>query len=252
CKVAIDKTTACRLVITLNKTFFFQAEDGIRDFHVTGVQTCALPISGRPAGAVRRRLAAGGHRLHRPLARGTRRSAVRTPPRLARVAPVGTAGTGSGHRPGDPRPDHLCRLLRLGWRPDLAGDRAIRDRGGRNRTRRDPPRLRPCDPGPGAGCRAGRCRGLPAAAAAAGGADAPREARIRPARHPEPRPHVRGALGDADELYAGAAPRPGHPGRRKDPSGVRALRLLHGDLPDLRPPRRRARRPAWAHLPDEG
>src|SRR5690606_40245533 len=27
--------------------FFFQAEDGIRDFHVTGVQTCALPISTR-------------------------------------------------------------------------------------------------------------------------------------------------------------------------------------------------------------
>src|SRR5690606_41156662 len=25
--------------------FFFQAEDGIRDFHVTGVQTCAHPIS---------------------------------------------------------------------------------------------------------------------------------------------------------------------------------------------------------------
>src|SRR5439155_1971782 len=39
--------------------FFFQAEDGIRDGHVTGVQTCALPIyvtekagvggSGRPS-----------------------------------------------------------------------------------------------------------------------------------------------------------------------------------------------------------
>src|SRR5690606_39356345 len=27
--------------------FFFQAEDGIRDFHVTGVQTCALPISSK-------------------------------------------------------------------------------------------------------------------------------------------------------------------------------------------------------------
>src|SRR5690606_39415990 len=27
--------------------FFFQAEDGIRVFHVTGVQTCALPISWR-------------------------------------------------------------------------------------------------------------------------------------------------------------------------------------------------------------
>src|SRR5215510_15984160 len=25
--------------------FFFQADDGIRDGHVTGVQTCALPIS---------------------------------------------------------------------------------------------------------------------------------------------------------------------------------------------------------------
>src|SRR6266850_223233 len=29
--------------------FFFQAEDGIRDYKVTGVQTCALPIS--PPGA---------------------------------------------------------------------------------------------------------------------------------------------------------------------------------------------------------
>src|SRR2546426_6947506 len=31
--------------------FFFQAEDGIRDYKVTGVQTCALPISGRREGA---------------------------------------------------------------------------------------------------------------------------------------------------------------------------------------------------------
>src|SRR5690606_40095843 len=29
---------------TPRHVFFFQAEDGIRDFHVTGVQTCALPI----------------------------------------------------------------------------------------------------------------------------------------------------------------------------------------------------------------
>src|SRR5438093_13069485 len=27
--------------------FFFQAEDGIRDWSVTGVQTCALPISSK-------------------------------------------------------------------------------------------------------------------------------------------------------------------------------------------------------------
>src|SRR5690606_16338800 len=31
----------------LSHIFFFQAEDGIRDFHVTGVQTCALPIWAR-------------------------------------------------------------------------------------------------------------------------------------------------------------------------------------------------------------
>src|SRR5690606_29473662 len=32
--------------------FFFQAEDGIRDFHVTGVQTCALPILGASLAAM--------------------------------------------------------------------------------------------------------------------------------------------------------------------------------------------------------
>src|SRR5215467_4691894 len=37
--------------------FFFQAEDGIRDYKVTGVQTCALPISscGRRSGRKARR-----------------------------------------------------------------------------------------------------------------------------------------------------------------------------------------------------
>src|SRR3989449_6159788 len=33
----------CRFIVLF---FFFQAEDGIRDVAVTGVQTCALPISG--------------------------------------------------------------------------------------------------------------------------------------------------------------------------------------------------------------
>src|SRR6185503_20304840 len=36
----------CR--IYLDFFFFFQAEDGIRDVAVTGVQTCALPISVAP------------------------------------------------------------------------------------------------------------------------------------------------------------------------------------------------------------
>src|SRR5205807_3813450 len=34
-----------RRKISLTPDFFFQAEDGIRDYKVTGVQTCALPIS---------------------------------------------------------------------------------------------------------------------------------------------------------------------------------------------------------------
>src|SRR5258708_10269129 len=35
-----------RCLVTWILFFFFQAEDGIRDDLVTGVQTCALPISG--------------------------------------------------------------------------------------------------------------------------------------------------------------------------------------------------------------
>src|SRR5436309_6752052 len=37
--------TRCMVLLSYSLFFFFfQAEDGIRDFHVTGVQTCALPI----------------------------------------------------------------------------------------------------------------------------------------------------------------------------------------------------------------
>src|SRR5437773_8037064 len=36
----------CMSVASVCIFFFFQAEDGIRDRDVTGVQTCALPISG--------------------------------------------------------------------------------------------------------------------------------------------------------------------------------------------------------------
>src|SRR2546430_17502151 len=34
-------------VVRYSQFFFFQAEDGIRDLTVTGVQTCALPICGQ-------------------------------------------------------------------------------------------------------------------------------------------------------------------------------------------------------------
>src|SRR5256885_2510102 len=36
----VSGRTACEV----SHFFFFQAEDGIRDYKVTGVQTCALPI----------------------------------------------------------------------------------------------------------------------------------------------------------------------------------------------------------------
>src|SRR2546421_126670 len=60
----------------LSSFFFFQAEDGIRDLIVTGVQTCALPIygerghvqdphRGRPVvGLLRGRVAGGALRAH--------------------------------------------------------------------------------------------------------------------------------------------------------------------------------------------
>src|SRR5690349_15713730 len=44
--------------------FFFQAEDGIRDLYVTGVQTCALPICRRTSGgaiSARARRSAAAH-----------------------------------------------------------------------------------------------------------------------------------------------------------------------------------------------
>src|SRR5260221_10889456 len=60
------------LVRAAEECFFFQAEDGIRDHCVTGVQTCALPICRRPAawsrrggrgtGAGRRRIARADQR----------------------------------------------------------------------------------------------------------------------------------------------------------------------------------------------
>src|SRR5690606_40283602 len=55
--------------------FFFQAEDGIRDFHVTGVQTCALPICApreRGDGITARLACAGARRRVRDRGRRSR------------------------------------------------------------------------------------------------------------------------------------------------------------------------------------
>src|SRR5690349_23344987 len=67
--------------------FFFQAEDGIRDLYVTGVQTCALPIYGcrdppaprRPGGASTARREREALRRGALQQRALRRGAGRSP-----------------------------------------------------------------------------------------------------------------------------------------------------------------------------
>src|SRR5256885_6226813 len=51
-KMMVYVREASREVASYWVFFFFQAEDGIRDYKVTGVQTCALPICA--AGILRR------------------------------------------------------------------------------------------------------------------------------------------------------------------------------------------------------
>src|SRR5258708_30965459 len=83
-------------VVALLSFFFFQAEDGIRDDLVTGVQTCALPIwrpllqragGGAPAG----RAEGGGARRSPPPGGPPAPGAVHLVPRRRRT-------TGAAHR----------------------------------------------------------------------------------------------------------------------------------------------------------
>src|SRR2546427_4140464 len=80
--------TACRL-------FFFQAEDGIRDLTVTGVQTCALPIW-----------------WHCKRAWAVRRSASSTPPKCRASNPRSPATPSALQapctRPARPPPTAAC------------------------------------------------------------------------------------------------------------------------------------------------
>src|SRR5207248_7136952 len=92
--------------------FFFQAEDGIRDRTVTGVQTCALPIlpprAGGPGNPPRRRRA-GGHGLHHlraPGVSGGRLTCPRTTPANCRRA---TAAHSGGPRSEERRVGKECR-----------------------------------------------------------------------------------------------------------------------------------------------
>src|SRR2546426_2030540 len=74
--------------------FFFQAEDGIRDYKVTGVQTCALPIS-RRADARRGR---GNPAHRRDLAASVPRARARGAPAWPALRLRLEAGLSPGHR----------------------------------------------------------------------------------------------------------------------------------------------------------
>src|SRR5690606_40758218 len=64
---------------------FFQAEDGIRDFHVTGVQTCALPIWARPPpSSLQRRGKRGPRPQNEARTRPSRRSGLQSCSRTER------------------------------------------------------------------------------------------------------------------------------------------------------------------------
>src|SRR2546430_6645013 len=84
----------CCLYLLFFFFFFFQAEDGIRDLTVTGVQTCALPIC-----------------VHRPQA-GTVPGSIRRENRARRVNPGASR-----------QPPGRCEQMHQGTRPLPAAHR---------------------------------------------------------------------------------------------------------------------------------
>src|SRR5437773_3054039 len=98
--------------------FFFQAEDGIRDRDVTGVQTCALPIyrdRRRDRGHPRRAVLPGrpGHGLGPARLRGARARGVgraRNDRRLARLSSRPRLRAARGQARGAGRPDRAPRM----------------------------------------------------------------------------------------------------------------------------------------------
>src|SRR5256885_8577931 len=103
--------------------FFFQAEDGIRDYKVTGVQTCALPISRPARGRDPRPRRRPG--LRRPaLSRASR--ALRECRRAVPTAPPG----GAARVPG--RATARARERAAAW--GSSRTRSSREEGGLTRT----------------------------------------------------------------------------------------------------------------------
>src|SRR2546427_5865939 len=100
--------------------FFFQAEDGIRDLTVTGVQTCALPIYLRARGGLRPRQ--GGVVAGDKTAWGVGSGTWRCGPRF-RPAPRGT----TPHSPRCPLTPSLPRAGRVHLRRRGGGPLGVRD-----------------------------------------------------------------------------------------------------------------------------
>src|SRR5690606_41035315 len=102
--------------------FFFQAEDGIRDFHVTGVQTCALPISPQACGP-----RPPGSRSHTPPQRcPTNAGPPPGTPRVACATPQTCRASIRSLRSEERRVGKECRA---GW----SRDREKRKGGGEER-----------------------------------------------------------------------------------------------------------------------
>src|SRR2546422_901653 len=114
----------CRIVLF----FFFQAEDGIRDVAVTGVQTCALPISSAKLlgdlstenrGRSERRRSpraprpACGRAARRPRPVGGRASRTNWPSGWAAIPARGRARTASPDACADPAADLLVQVREL-------------------------------------------------------------------------------------------------------------------------------------------
>src|SRR3989440_8975488 len=97
-------------------SFFFQAEDGIRDLTVTGVQTCALPISGGLRG-----IHPGSQTAWAVLAAHEPRAAG-----APQVLTVGASEVAARHSPG-PDPLHHVQRSRAGGHE--IGRASCRERG---------------------------------------------------------------------------------------------------------------------------
>ena len=104
-----------------------------------------------------------------------------------------------------------------------------------------------------AGGVARRGAGVRAAAARARGTRRAGQGQLRPAPHPQSRPHGRAELIPMQtDFTAAQLADPDTAQSEKILRDLRPLRVLHRDLPDLSAARRRARQPARPHLPDQG